>query len=160
MSLALQHHGVIDVFTGWASSNLAGLGLPWPALFGALHLLFFVLHYLFASQTAHVGALYAAFLSLMLAGGEGGGGRRAGGPPGCGATPTGRGAGRMQRTMAGGAGECSSCQKQRPAHRQTTPAGVPPKLAAMSLAYNCCLQGGLTHYASSQVRRWCRAFVP
>ena len=31
---------------------------------------FFLLHYLFASQTAHVGALYAAFLSLMIAGGE------------------------------------------------------------------------------------------
>ncbi|GBF97276.1 dicarboxylate transporter chloroplastic-like [Raphidocelis subcapitata] len=96
MSLALQQHGVIDVFTGWASSNLSGLDLAWPALFGALHLLFFAFHYLFASQTAHVGALYTAFLSLMLAG------------------------------------------------------GVPPKLAAMSLAYNCCLQGGLTHYASSQ----------
>lgn len=27
---------------------------------------------------------------------------------------------------------------------------MPPKLAAMSLAYNVCLQGGLTHYASSQ----------
>lgn len=27
---------------------------------------------------------------------------------------------------------------------------MPPKLAAMSLAYSVCLQGGLTHYASSQ----------
>jgi len=69
MSLALQHHGVIDVFTAWASSHLSALHLPWIALFGALHVLFFAFHYLFASQTAHVGALYTAFLSLMLAGG-------------------------------------------------------------------------------------------
>lgn len=27
---------------------------------------YFVLHYLFASQTAHVGALYGAFLAMML----------------------------------------------------------------------------------------------
>ncbi|KIY99361.1 Putative malate transporter yflS [Monoraphidium neglectum] len=72
------------------------LHLPWPLLFAALHLQFFTLHYLFASQTAHTGALYTAFLSLMLAG------------------------------------------------------GVPPKLAAMSLAYCVCLFGSLTHYASGQ----------
>jgi DASS family divalent anion:Na+ symporter len=73
MSLALQDKGVIAAFTAWASSGLAGLHLPWPALFAALHLQFFALHYMFASKTAHVGALYAAFLSLMLAGGEGAG---------------------------------------------------------------------------------------
>ncbi|KAI8470754.1 MAG: Sodium/sulfate symporter [Monoraphidium minutum] len=96
MSLALQDKGVIAAFTDWASGQLAALHLPWLALFGALHLQFFLLHYMFASKTAHVGALYAAFLSLMLAG------------------------------------------------------GVPPKLAAMSLAYNVCINGGLTHYASGQ----------
>jgi hypothetical protein len=69
MSLALQEKGVIGSFTGWASGELAALHLQWPALFGALHLLFFTLHYAFASKTAHVGALYTAFLSLMLAGG-------------------------------------------------------------------------------------------
>ena len=30
------------------------------------------------------------------------------------------------------------------------PPGVPPKLAAMSLAYCVCLFGSLTHYASGQ----------
>lgn len=70
MSLTLQQKGVIDVFSGWAADSLGALGLPWPALFGALHLLFFGLHYLFASQTAHVGALYTAFLSIMIAGGD------------------------------------------------------------------------------------------
>lgn len=70
MSLALQRHGVVGAFTDWAAAGLAAAGpLPWPALFGGLHLAFFALHYLFASQMAHVGALYAAFLSLMVAGG-------------------------------------------------------------------------------------------
>ncbi|KIZ05262.1 2-oxoglutarate/malate translocator, chloroplastic Flags: Precursor [Monoraphidium neglectum] len=96
MSLALQDKGVISAFTDWASGALTALHLPWPALFAALHLQFYLLHYMFASKTAHVGALYAAFLSLLLAG------------------------------------------------------GVPPKLAAMSLAYNICINGGITHYASGQ----------
>ncbi|KAI8470394.1 MAG: Sodium/sulfate symporter [Monoraphidium minutum] len=104
MSLCLQERGVIAAFTGWASGQLGALHLPWPALFGALHLQargrgrggFFLLHYLFASQTAHIGALYTAFLSLMIAG------------------------------------------------------GVPPKLAALSLAYCVCLFGSTTHYASGQ----------
>jgi DASS family divalent anion:Na+ symporter len=38
-------------------------------VFLILHTAFFGLHYLFASQTAHIGALYAAFLAMMLASG-------------------------------------------------------------------------------------------
>jgi DASS family divalent anion:Na+ symporter len=38
-------------------------------VFFILHTAFFGLHYLFASQTAHIGALYAAFLAMMLASG-------------------------------------------------------------------------------------------
>jgi di/tricarboxylate transporter len=41
---------------------------PQPVFF-ILHTAFFGLHYLFASQTAHIGALYAAFLAMMLAAG-------------------------------------------------------------------------------------------
>ncbi|WIA38713.1 hypothetical protein OEZ86_002013 [Tetradesmus obliquus] len=96
MAGGLQSLGVIDLFSGWAGGQLSGLDLPWPALFAGLHLLFFGMHYLFASQTAHVGALFAAFCSLMIS------------------------------------------------------AGVPPQLAAMSLAYNVNLFGSLTHYASGQ----------
>jgi hypothetical protein len=40
-------------------------------VFFILHTAFFGLHYLFASQTAHIGALYAAFLAMMLAAGMG-----------------------------------------------------------------------------------------
>lgn len=46
-------------------------------VFFILHAAFFGLHYLFASQTAHIGALYAAFLAMMMAAGEARGPRRA-----------------------------------------------------------------------------------
>lgn len=69
MSLGLQSLGVIDAFSGYAGSQLDALGLPWPALFAALHLTYFLAHYMFASQTAHVGALFAAFCSLMISSG-------------------------------------------------------------------------------------------
>lgn len=69
MSLGLQSLGVIDAFSGWAGSELESLSLPWPALFLGLHMAFSSVHYLFASQTAHVGALYAAFCSLMISSG-------------------------------------------------------------------------------------------
>jgi di/tricarboxylate transporter len=72
--------------------------MGWLPLFGLLHAAFFVMHYMFASQTAHVGALYSAFCAMMLA------------------------------------------------------SGVPPILAAMSLAYSINLFGSITHYASGQVR--------
>ena len=45
------------------------MSLTWPVAFALLHLGYFALHYLFASQTAHVGALYSAFLGMMLASG-------------------------------------------------------------------------------------------
>lgn len=70
MSLGLQSLGVIDAFSGFAGAQLDALALPWPILFIALHLTFFGAHYMFASQTAHVGALYAAFCSLMIQAGE------------------------------------------------------------------------------------------
>jgi DASS family divalent anion:Na+ symporter len=96
MSSQLTEQGVIGAFAGGAGGALAALHLPWQSLFAVLHLSFFIMHYLFASQTAHVGALLPVFCTLMLAG------------------------------------------------------GVPPKLAALSLAYNVNLFGSLTHYASGQ----------
>lgn len=155
MSIALQQHGVIDVFTGWAGSHLAPLDLPWPALFGALHLVFFAMHYLFASQVAHVGALYTAFLSLMLAGGE------------CACFVCSSSLANFPRfpRRASQAGCYDAGLQHLPASSMPTlhpsnphtytytrphSSGVPPKLAAMTLAYNICLQGGMTHYASSQ----------
>ncbi len=40
--------------------------LGWPQVFVLLNGAYFVLHYMFASQTAHVGALYSAFLAMSL----------------------------------------------------------------------------------------------
>lgn len=69
MSNAMNELGVISHFAGQIGSALTSFNLAWPALFTLLHIAFFYIHYLFASQTAHVGALFAAFLALMLGAG-------------------------------------------------------------------------------------------
>ncbi|KAK9815699.1 hypothetical protein WJX72_008247 [[Myrmecia] bisecta] len=69
MSGQLNTLGVIS----WASESVGGqlatLNLGWKGVFVLLNLVYFGLHYMFASQTAHVGALYAAFLAMMMASG-------------------------------------------------------------------------------------------
>lgn len=69
MSGQLNALGVIAHFAAAAGAPLAAAGLAWPAAFALLNGAYFLLHYLFASQTAHVGALYSAFLAMMLAAG-------------------------------------------------------------------------------------------
>ena len=60
-------------FITWVSNCvgdfLRSFSLSWPAAFGVLQASYFFIHYLFASQTAHVGALYSAFLAMHLAAG-------------------------------------------------------------------------------------------
>ena len=92
----LNAMGVVSWLSGFVSTYLLSLNLGVWGMFTALHVFYFFLHYFFASQSAHVGALYPAFLTLLLA------------------------------------------------------AGVPPPLAALSLAFNTNNMGGLTHYASGQ----------
>ncbi|CEF97688.1 Sodium/sulphate symporter [Ostreococcus tauri] len=92
----LNAMGVVGWLSGFVSNYLVAQNLGMWGMFGALHCFYFFLHYFFASQSAHVGALYPAFLTLLLA------------------------------------------------------AGVPPPLAALSLAFNTNNMGGLTHYASGQ----------
>jgi len=66
MSGQLKQLGVIDFFSQQAAALLDSHDIgPWGA-FAFLHLVYFLMHYMIASQTAHVGALYSAFLSLML----------------------------------------------------------------------------------------------
>lgn len=67
MSEALNEAGVIRIFSG----KLFGLmhGWPWPAALFALVAAYLYVHYGFASLTAHVSALYPAFLSAALAAG-------------------------------------------------------------------------------------------
>lgn len=56
-------------FIPWFSEAAGGLfgGLGWKAGFLALSLVYFYSHYLFASNTAHVSAMYAPFLGVALA---------------------------------------------------------------------------------------------
>ncbi|GAX74927.1 hypothetical protein CEUSTIGMA_g2373.t1 [Chlamydomonas eustigma] len=69
MSSQLNNMGVIKAFADSVGGVLATLNMGWMPLFGILHAAFFGLHYMFASQTAHVGALYSAFCAMMLAAG-------------------------------------------------------------------------------------------
>lgn len=61
--------GVINGLISGVSASLLALKLHWMPLFVMLHLAFFVAHYAFASQAAHVGALFAAFCTMMLVSG-------------------------------------------------------------------------------------------
>jgi len=55
-------------FVNWFSVNAKGLiaGYDWEVVFLAIILVYFYSHYLFASNTAHVGAMYAAFLAVAI----------------------------------------------------------------------------------------------
>ena len=92
MSDMLSETGVIKIM----SEKLFGImhGWPWIAALFALVISYLYVHYSFASLTAHVTALYPAFLAAALAG------------------------------------------------------GIPPLLAALSLAYFSNLDAGITHYGT------------
>jgi len=67
MASFLNELGLIPWFTA-TMSTLVG-GMNWIVAFGVLSLLYFYSHYLFASNTAHVSAMYAAFLAVAIAAG-------------------------------------------------------------------------------------------
>lgn len=69
MSGQLNSLGVIKHFADGVGGKLVAMNLGWQPVFGLLNVCYFALHYMFASQTAHVGALYSAFLAMMLAAG-------------------------------------------------------------------------------------------
>ena len=62
LSAALDKTG----FTKFAGAHLstALAGLPWPAAYSLLVLLYLLLHYLFVSQTAHILALFPVFMAV------------------------------------------------------------------------------------------------
>ena len=60
----------MQYFADLVSGKLTAMNLGWPSVFALLNIAYFGLHYMFASQTAHVGALYTAFLAMMLAAGK------------------------------------------------------------------------------------------
>ncbi|KAJ6751267.1 hypothetical protein OIU85_001763 [Salix viminalis] len=69
MAGQLTNLGVISWMSGCVARNLQSLSLSWPAAFGVLQASYFFIHYLFAGQVGHVGALYSAFLAMHLAAG-------------------------------------------------------------------------------------------
>jgi len=58
-------------FIPWLSDQVGGMlgGLSWFWAFLALSLIYFFSHYLFASATAHVSAMYATFLAVAIVAG-------------------------------------------------------------------------------------------
>ncbi|XP_051136417.1 dicarboxylate transporter 2.1, chloroplastic-like [Andrographis paniculata] len=69
MAGQLTNLGIVNWMSSCVAKSLQSLSLSWPAAFGVLQASYFLIHYLFASQTGHVGALYSAFLAMHLAAG-------------------------------------------------------------------------------------------
>lgn len=69
MASQLTNLGIVQWLSDSVAKILTSLSLSWPAAFGILQASYFLIHYLFASQTGHVGALYSAFLAMHLAAG-------------------------------------------------------------------------------------------
>lgn len=65
MASFLNKLGLIPWFSKTVGSSLAGV--PWLYAFLVLSVVYLYSHYLFASNTAHVGAMYAAFLGVSVA---------------------------------------------------------------------------------------------
>lgn len=65
----LSKTGIVQYFAEGLASTIAPLALPWPVVVIGGCLAYFVLHYLTASQLAHLTAFYTAFLSLMITAG-------------------------------------------------------------------------------------------
>ncbi|KAF2562501.1 hypothetical protein F2Q70_00018982 [Brassica cretica] len=69
MAGQLTNLGVISWMSDCVAKLLQTLSLTWPASFVILQASYLLLHYVFASQTAHAGALYPAFLAMQIAAG-------------------------------------------------------------------------------------------
>ncbi|KAJ9705761.1 hypothetical protein PVL29_003725 [Vitis rotundifolia] len=69
MAGQLTNLGIVAWMSSCVANLLQSFSLSWPAAFGVLQASYFFIHYLFASQTGHVGALYSAFLAMHVAAG-------------------------------------------------------------------------------------------
>ena len=69
MSAQLNALGFIDYLSSTVASALTAANLAWPQVMLLLHGFYFIIHYLFASQTAQVAALSTAFMAMMMAAG-------------------------------------------------------------------------------------------
>ncbi|KAI7743534.1 hypothetical protein M8C21_000733 [Ambrosia artemisiifolia] len=66
MASQLTTLGVVPWLSKCVASFLKSLSVAWYVELLILQAVYFFIHYLFAGQTAHVGALYSAFLSMHL----------------------------------------------------------------------------------------------
>ncbi|KAI4318709.1 hypothetical protein MLD38_032384 [Melastoma candidum] len=69
MAGQLTNLGIVKWMSDHVAKALHSWSLSWPASFAILQAAYFFVHYLFASQTGHVGALYSAFLAMHIAAG-------------------------------------------------------------------------------------------
>ena len=67
MAAYLNTFGLIPWFSAGVVKSVSALGLAWQPAFVIVTLLYFYSHYLFASSAAHIGAMYTAFLSVLVA---------------------------------------------------------------------------------------------
>ncbi|KAK4490390.1 hypothetical protein RD792_001066 [Penstemon davidsonii] len=67
MATQLTVLGVVPWMSKCVANFLTSLSVNSFGAFSILQISYFFIHYLFASQTAHVGALYSAFLAMQLA---------------------------------------------------------------------------------------------
>ncbi|KAH0775628.1 hypothetical protein KY290_007039 [Solanum tuberosum] len=67
MASQLTTLGVVAWMSNAVGNYLESLSLHWFGAFCILQAAYFFIHYLFASQTGHVAALYSAFLAMCLA---------------------------------------------------------------------------------------------
>ena len=63
----LNTYGLIPAFSAGVVKVVSGLGLAWQPAFVIITLVYFYSHYMFASGAAHIGAMYSAFLSVLIA---------------------------------------------------------------------------------------------
>ncbi|KAL5854987.1 hypothetical protein ACOSQ4_004789 [Xanthoceras sorbifolium] len=69
MAGQLTNLGIVNWISDCVGKSLMSFSLSWPAAFAVLQAAYFCIHYMFASQTGQVGALYSAFLAMQLAAG-------------------------------------------------------------------------------------------
>ena len=67
MATYLNKLGLVAWFAAGLESGIRGLGLGWPAASALLLLAYVYAHYMFASTTAHISAMFGAFYATGLA---------------------------------------------------------------------------------------------
>ena len=67
MASYLNKFGLIPWFSASVVNVVSAAGLAWQPAFVVVVLLYFYSHYMFASGAAHIGAMYTAFLSVLVA---------------------------------------------------------------------------------------------